>query len=340
MRFGKFIMVVVLGAAVAAPAFAGNTDRTGTAGAQELRIPVSARAIALGDGVIADVSGVESMFYNPAGLAAGENFEAYFSHVDYIADTEKNFVAAAAKTRFGTVGLMVDVYSIGDIIETTEAQPEGTGRIFSPTFTTVGLGYSRFLTDVVSVGGNVKVVSERVLQETATGFAFDVGVQYAPGWRSLRVGMLLKNFGPDMRFQGDDFESFQSTSNNPQAADRSLSTESSSFELPSVFEIGLAYSVWQNQQNNVDAYGNFLNNNFGADQWKFGAEYTYSDAFALRAGFLASEDDDYIYSNSFSFGLGVGIPLGETNKLYADYAFRTVDDFFDDTQVVSVRMAF
>jgi hypothetical protein len=340
MRFGKFIMVAVLAACVATPAFAGNTDRTGTAGAQELRIPVSARGIALGDGFIADVAGVEALYYNPAGIANLRSVEAYFSHLEYIAEMDKNYVGAVARTRFGSIGIMVDALSIGDIIETTEAQPEGTGRVFSPTFTTVGLSYGRFLTDVVSVGVTAKIINERILQETASGFAFDVGIQYAPGWRSLRVGLLLKNFGPDMRFDGDDFQSFESTSDNPQASQRSVSTESARFELPSVFQIGFAYAVYESGQNRVNGYGNFVNNNFGADRWQFGAEYTYGETFALRAGFLASEDEDYIYTNSFSFGVGVGIPLSGMSRLYADYGYRTVDDFFDDTQVFSVKFAF
>lgn len=340
MRFGKIIMVAVLAACVATPAFAGNMDRTGTAGAQELRIPVSARGLALGDGFIADVAGVEALYYNPAGIANLRSVEAYFSHLEYIADMDVNYVGAVARTRFGTIGASVDVLSIGDIIETTEEQPEGTGRIFSPNFTVVGLSYGRFLTDVVSVGGTVKLINERILQETASGVSFDVGIQYAPGWKSLRVGLLLKNFGPDMRFDGDDFESFESTSDNPQASQRSVSTESSRFELPSEFQIGLAYSFYESGDNRLNGYGNFLNSNFGADRWQFGAEYNYGETFALRAGFLTSEDEDYIYTNSFSFGIGVGIPLSGLSRLHVDYGYRTVDDFFDDTQVFSVNFAF
>ena len=55
---------------------------------------------------------------------------------------------------------------------------------------------------------------------------------------------------------------------------------------------------------------------------------------------MTSQDEDYIYTNSLSFGVGVGIPMGGDTRLYADYGYRTVEDFFDDTQMFSVRMGF
>jgi hypothetical protein len=340
MRVARYALVAVLAMCLAAPAFAANTRRTGTAGAQELRIPVSARGVALGDGYIADVGGVEAIYYNPAGMANVGGIEAYFSHLEYIADMDKNYIAAVTKTRFGTIGVSVDVLSIGDIEETTEEQPEGTGRIFSPNFSVVGLSYSRFLTDAVSVGGTAKYISERILEESASGLAFDIGVQYRPGWRSLRFGFLLKNFGPDMKFDGDDFESFHQTGDNPQSSPRALGTESSPFELPSVFQLGVAYTFHETGQNRVDGFGNFVSQNFEADQWQFGAEYNYGETFALRAGFLATDDEDFLYANSFSFGAGVGIPLSADTNLKIDYALRTVDSYFEDNQILSLKFIF
>jgi hypothetical protein len=340
MKAIRYLMVGFAVVALATPVFAGDRSRTGTAGAQELRIPISARGLALGDGIIADVSGVEAVYYNPAGMSEVSGVEAYFSHLEYIADMQKNYIAAVAKGGWGTVGLMVDVLSIGDIEETTEEQPEGTGRIFSPNFSVIGLGYSRFLTDAVSVGAMVKLINERILEERATGVAVDLGIQYRPGWRNLRFGLVLRNFGPEMRFTGSDFESFQRTSDNPNADPRAMATQSASFELPSTFQLGLTYGAYQSGQNRLDLYGNFVSNNFGADQWRFGAEYGYGETFSLRAGFLATEDEGYIYQNSFSFGFGVGIPLGEASRLYVDYGLRTVSDYFDDTQALSLRFTF
>jgi hypothetical protein len=61
--------VLVVSSLLLMTAFAGNTNRTGTAGAQELLIPTGANDIALAGSNIAFVSGIDAIFYNPAGLS-------------------------------------------------------------------------------------------------------------------------------------------------------------------------------------------------------------------------------------------------------------------------------
>jgi hypothetical protein len=338
MKLVKICAIALLGFLLAAPALAGNSKRLGTSGASELRIPVSARGMALGDGVIASVTGVEGLYYNPAGISRSDATEVYFSHLNYIADMHKNYFAATRKTYYGSLGIMVDVFSVGEIEETTEDQPEGTGQTFSPTFTVLGLAYSRALTDAVSVGVVGKLITEKVLDASAMGPAFDVGMQYNPGWRSLRLGLLLKNFGPSMHYDGSGFESFHQTSNNPNASSRSLRSQSGEFELPSLFQMGASYTVLEQGQSRVDGFGCFTNNNFGYDAWQVGGEYTYGGIAALRAGYSANGDESDNYG--VCYGLGLKIPMGGSTSINVDYGRRTVLDYFDDNQMISVRLNF
>ena len=120
-------------------------------------------------------------------MAATEaNTEVVFSHTAYIADINLNYFALAHSFgNLGFVGLSAKVLSIGDIPRTTETAPDGTGEIFSPTFATLGATYSRRMTDRVNFGGTVYYLSEKILQETATGVAFDFGFQYDAGYRGL-----------------------------------------------------------------------------------------------------------------------------------------------------------
>lgn len=323
--------------ALIAPAQAGNEERIGTAGAQELRLPVSARGLALGDGFIADVTGVEALSYNPAGTADVAGVEVYFSNLAWIADMDQNYFGAVAKTNWGVVGASVNVLSIGDIEETTEDRPEGTGRTFSPTFSTIGLTYSRYLTDAISVGANAKVISEQILQTNATGMAFDVGLRYRLS-NKLRMALVLKHFGPDMTFDGSDFESFHQTSDNPQADPRSLSSISSAFDLPATFQIGAGYSLYDSGENRVTGFGSFMSNTYSEDEYQFGGEYNYGQTLALRAGIAATGNEDYNFGPTF--GLGFGMPLGSSSFLNVDYGHRVVKDFFDDNQLLSVKFTF
>ena len=154
------IVLIVLLAMAVSSAYAGNFKRIGTAGAQELLIPVGSRGSALGGAVIADVEGVESIFWNPAGLATLEGRQAMFSHLPYIADIAVNFGAIASNfENIGVLAISAKVVSIGDIEETTEAAPEGTGNVFNPTLAVIGLSYAKILTANVQFGASMLYIS-------------------------------------------------------------------------------------------------------------------------------------------------------------------------------------
>ena len=80
---------------------------TGTAGASELLIPVGPRGIAMGESNIVTASGIEALFWNPAGVShMTNNAELLFSYMDYIADIGIQYGAVAANFEgFGTISL-------------------------------------------------------------------------------------------------------------------------------------------------------------------------------------------------------------------------------------------
>jgi hypothetical protein len=294
--------------------------------------------MALGGGMVADPGGVDMLFYNPAAIAGVTGVEACFSNLRYLDDMKKNYVAVASKTSFGTIGVTADVLSIGDMEETTETNPEGTGRVFSPNFSILGLSYARYMTDQVTIGGTFKVISESVLQLHATGIAVDAGIQYRPGPKGVWFGLALKNFGPNMKFSGSDFESFHRTSGNPAANDRSLSSLSAAFELPSYFELGARYQYPITDVGDLGGYGTFQSNNFNYDEFKLGAEFAYKETLYLRGGGVITGDSNYLYGPTF--GVGFSLPLGGQSKLQIDYAMRTVSNYFDDNQMFALKFIF
>jgi len=77
-------------------AYAGGGNRTGTGGANQLLIPVGVRGIAMGEQGVATSSGLEALFWNPAGVAKMNNSAAMtFSHMSYIADIGVEYGAVA-----------------------------------------------------------------------------------------------------------------------------------------------------------------------------------------------------------------------------------------------------
>ena len=330
----------------AGTAWAGGLDRVGTAGAQELRIPTGAASVALGGSSVAMGGGLGNIFYNPASLASTDQSEAMASWSSYLADADVNY--AAVSTGLGSQGnlaLSVKVLNIGDITVTTEAASEGTGEILTPHFSVIGLTYGRRMTDRVLVGFTGNFISEAVADAKANGFAFDLGVQYDTGWQGVRFGFCMKNVGPNMRFDGPDFEQSVSVpGDDPSAQPHIVRLQSASFELPSFLMMGVTYDLKFTEQQNATVFATFQGNNFSTDEYRVGGEYLFGEWLALRAGFtgqlaLDSEDrmTDYLYN--WSYGAGVNFKLG-TTPFMVDWAGTAVGQFFDDNQQISLRVAF
>lgn len=329
MKYKVIALMMVLLAISLSPVYAGNSQRSGTEGAQELLIPIGSRGTAMGGAVLSTTSGVESMYWNPAGLASLEGTEAMFSHLPYIADIDINFVGlATAIEGFGTIGAGAKVVSIGDILETTEDAVDGTGRTFNPSLAVINVTYARILTANVSFGVNAMFVNESIQNVSARGMAFDVGFIYQPNWRGFSLGLAIKNYGPEMEFSGQGF--------NQTVEQRSQSGDPAPFDLPSSINIGMAYNFVDNGPHVSSLSGNFRSNNYGDDLWQGGWEYVYDGKYALRAGYNFSDIDGWLYG--LSLGGGLTFKLGETDLMF-EYSW-TETEVFDDNQYFTVRASF
>ena len=328
---------------LAGQAGADGQNRAGTASGMELLIPVGARDMALGGASIATTSGIEALHWNPAGLARSKsNAGLMFSTMSYLADIRVNYVATGARFgQLGSLALSLKTLDFGEIPVTTETAPDGTGGTFSPTFFTLGLTYGRALTDRISVGSTLHYLVNRIERVDATSSALSVGLQYANlgNVDGLDMGVAVKHIGTRMQFDGPGLL----RSGQIDAVRRPGSiykVEASSADLPSTFEIGLGYRYTPVTSNQVNLSSIFQHNNFARDQWKLGAEYQYSDFFALRGGFDYSPDaqgDEQIFGTSFGFGLNMD--LGTLKDVRVDYAYTSAE-LFDAMNTFTFQMGF
>jgi hypothetical protein len=338
------VPMVLLG--LAGHASAGGLDRIGTSGAQELRIPVGAASIAIGGSAVALGNGIGNMYYNPASLAAVDNAEAMISYSTYLGDTKVNYGTVSTKVgSAGNIAFSAKVLNIGDITVTTEDAPEGTGEIISPTYSVFGLTYGRRMTDRVMLGLTANYVNEKIAQTQAAGFAADFGVQYDTGWRGLRFGFAMKNVGPNMRFNGPNFEErITLPGDDPSAQPHVVQLQATDFELPSYLQIGVSYDLGMGEKQHATLYSTFQGNNFSTDEYHLGAEYMLGEHLALRGGYVgqlavsaSTRQQDYLYS--YNYGAGLNFKLGD-RPLCFDWAGTHVGEFFSDNQQVSLRIAF
>lgn len=323
-------------------AYAGGGNRIGTAGAAELLIPVGPRGIAMGEANVATSYGLESLFWNPAGVAKMNNSsQLIFSHMSYIADIGVEYGAVAANFEgFGALALSIKALSVGDIPVTTTQNPDGTGATFSPQMIVAGLCYSRQLTDNISVGLTSNFISETMGNVSANGVAFDVGVIYdnLVDLEGFSLGVVLKNIGPQMTYDGTGLLVQASVVGDLKRPPAYYSVNAAPFELPSNFQLALGYQRDIDKMNALQFSGIYQNNNFSGDEVKLGGEYGYNNMFFVRAGYqlAVQESDDYIYG--FTAGAGINYNI-EGFSIKIDYAYRYAQ-YFDGSNIFALTLGF
>ncbi len=329
----------LLVAVLAGTALAGGGDRLGTAGAMELRIPVGPRGTALAGAMVASASGAEALFWNPAGIAADRSNDILLTHTEYLGTLNVEYAGIVSRMGSAAVGASFKALTLGNIIVTTEDAPNGTGEIASPTFTVAEVALAKQMTDKVRFGGSASLVNEHLLQESAVGISFDFGFQYDPQWNGLQFGFAMKNFGSNMRFDGSDFErSIVLPNGNPQSQPTLVKTTSASFELPSFVTFGVSKGWDIGARSHADLNAVFQNNNFSDDEYRVGGEFLAASALALRAGYVYSQQDNYIYD--WTAGAGWMVPL-DVAHASVNYTYTHVKHgWFDAEHAFSVGVKF
>lgn len=318
--------------------------KAGTSAAPELNIPIGARDVAMSGAAISSVNGVNAIFWNPAGLDVGDQgTSAMFSYRSYIADIGVNYLAVSSRfSGLGSLGLTLRTFNIGEIHVTTEDQTEGTGEIINPTFFVFGLTYSKLLTDHVSIGAAVNLVNESFANVGATGVAFDAGVQYKNlgGMQGLSVGVSVKNIGTSMQYSGAGLW-VQATDPNSERGLTNYKVEAASAQMPSIIQIGLGYNKKLGENSNALLSVTFENDNYGTDQYRIGAEYSFRNSFFIRLGYLYSKDQGGEKSIFQNYTLGAGVDLKEIMgvAITFDYAYVPVQ-YFDANHLFDIRLGF
>jgi hypothetical protein len=337
------LIVVILVFATLHEGIAGPGNRTGTGGASQLLIPVGARDLAMGGSTVSTTRGIESLFWNPAGVAKSDNSASLiFSHMSYIADIGVEYGAVSGKFGdLGTFALSMKSLSVGDIPVTTTESPDGTGQNYSPQFITAGITYSRMLSDRISVGVTTNIISERLSEVSTSGVAFNVGVIYdnLADFTGLSLGVAVKNIGPQMRYDGPALYQVGSVGDQNRPP-QYMKIDTAPFELPASIEIGMGYRSVLSENADLLFSGTFQSNNFSEDEYRLGAEAAINKMFFIRAGGSFAPDtpdnSDYIYG--MTVGAGIQYNLGDA-VVSVDYAFRDVQ-YFSGNHVIAVRLGF
>lgn len=317
---------------------AGNPDRQGEAGANQLLINPWARSAGLHSMHTSGVQGAEAMYLNVAGLSRLRKMELQVSHTRYLVGADININALGFAQRIGkggAFGVSLMALDMGDLDLTTEDTPEGSGATFSPSFFNMGLSYSQMFESKVSVGVTAKFVNESVTNVRASAFSLDAGVQYVTGPKdNFKFGISLRNVGTKLRFSGEGLSTGLPNPGPTFEYDNTYYVRSASYELPSQLNIGLSYDWLFGTVTRLTVLGNFTSNAFSRDQAGLGVDFHLNRYFSVRASYKSEFDaplrgGESTLDNGLAGGFSVSTPLkkGAENSISFDYAYRTTGVF-------------
>lgn len=322
MRFAAISLTVVCVLATAVPSHC-MMDKVGSAGALFLKIGMDPRSVAMGEATGSLVGGAASAFINPAGLAALDRKEVFISDTEWIADIRLiGGVFAFPYSRGGVLAFSGVCVDYGDMPIVRETDADKVVGTFSPRDIALGVSYAREWTDRLLVGGTLKYIDQAIADYHSRGFAFDFGTVYFTGFRTLRLAMATKNFGPDLKYDGSYTDVYY-------IGEAYVAREKAfgEYDLPLDFRIGVAYDFDVSPASRITASVDATHPNDYSERIHMGMEYAWSEALFLRTGYTTNAEEMGL-SAGCGLRLMTSMGRGSLDYAYTDFGvFKGVHRF-------------
>jgi Type IX secretion system protein PorV len=306
---------------------AQKVTKTGTTAAKFLSIGVGPRANAMGGAFTSIANDASAIYWNPAGIALSNQYQAFFTYTNLYADLKLDYFGIVLPAGdLGNFAASVTALNYGDIQVTTEDQPEGTGETFSPGSYEFGFSYAKSITEDFLVGATAKLVTETIYHSSATGVAFDIGTIFRTPFSGIRFASSITNFGTKMQMSGNDLLIRYNV--DPQRAGSNSTVDANiaadKFDMPLRLQIGMSrdFIFLENQRFTLAVDGIVPNDN---DQWvNVGGELAFfDDMLSLRGGYKSL----FLKDSQEGLTLGAGLRYKRAGfiDLEIDYAYQKFD---------------
>ena len=293
MKKGYALPLILLVSVFTGAAFGEGGSNTGTASLTFLKISPSARGIALGDAYVGVADDAGALFYNPAGLTLmGRKGEASVTWMPHPAGATfgSGQVVVPGYIGGGKLGFGVTLLTTDDM---PEATTEGLTGLNFRTSEWAAFGvYAMDLTDKFSAGMTFKYIVSNLAELSDADFGtstwcVDIGTVYKTGFRGLKLGMSIANFGARPKYHAWENK------------------------LPMNFRVGTSLEL----VDDLVASFEFNHPNDNIETYHCGMEYTIFELLSLRSGFKYMEEN-------YWWASGLGVKLFK-QKLNLDYAYQS-----------------
>jgi hypothetical protein len=297
-------------------------SKVGTTIGQFLKIEPSSRLVAMGNAGASLSNEASAAFYNPASLGRIKGVDIQFTYNQWLADIKYDYATAAVNLQgIGTFALQVTSLNSGDIEIRTVEKEKNTGLYYNVTNLSLGIAYGILLTDRVSAGIAVNYIQETIYNTSLVDVAFNFGVQYQTEIEGLKIGASVSNFGPRASYEGRDIY-FNYDANAKKYGDNgTLPAElrMGSFSLPTLFRVGLSYSIKLTPWNELTVSSDAMHSNDNNERINIGGEWLFLNSFAVRGGYR----DLFLKDSEGGLVLGAGARVGfsGTSDISFDYAW-------------------
>ena len=282
MKYSLLIMLILIASSI----YAIN-ENAGTTGFTFLKVNYSARAAAMADAYTGLSDDASAVFFNPAGLIQLRSSQVSATYMSYFEGIQcGSLVYALPMNEKTTVAFFSQFLTAKEdrTLSDEFGNYAGTAGTFGMSDIIFGVSLSRFITNIINIGVNIKYIRESLDSNTGTALIFDFALLHQTTNKNLKVGIVVKNIGRQLTYYTDnEYEE----------------------KLPQLITVGFNYHPDEKFYATFDIYKPFDYDFAG----RIGLEYKIHEMFALRTGYKTNSGDwrtggDHDFLSGVSFGVG------------------------------------
>ncbi|MCK5076363.1 MAG: PorV/PorQ family protein, partial [Calditrichia bacterium] len=279
--------------------------------------------VGMGGAYVSMARDASSIYWNPGAISRIEKSAVYFSHTSWFVDTDYNWGAVVINLgRGNAIGISMAMLDYGEQEVTTVQEQDGNKQMWSAHDVFATFSYARNLTDRFSIGGSLKYIQEKIYNESATGYAVDIGLLYITDFNDMRLGMSISNFGTDMQMDGKDLLHIYDADPDAHGSNNTLTSKykTEQFPLPIYYRVGVSMDVYSVGETSFLLASDAVIPTDNSTIINVGGEFNWNDLFFLRAGYQSLFRNNA--EEGLTYGMGVKYFVPGMGKVSFNYAMN------------------